>query len=79
MTSKLATLLPAITPSTEDVSVPTSGLHMEPVVGQCEALEPFLLDSRAVELATAQAQLALLQARAGQIAPPESDRRLPRN
>jgi hypothetical protein len=78
LTNKLSTLLPNIAPVAEDVSMPTSGLHMEPVIGECEALEPFLRDSRAIELATAQAQLALLQARNAQLAT-ESDRRLPRN
>jgi hypothetical protein len=57
LTDKLSTLLATVGPVTEDVSLPTNGLHMESVLGQCEALEPFLKDSRDIELALRRAQV----------------------
>ena len=51
LTDKLSDLLKDLKPVvTEDVSLPTSGLHMEPALGQCEALEPYMKDRRDIDL-----------------------------
>ena len=74
LTKTLAQQLPGLKPAVEDVSLPTSGLHMEPVLGQCDALEPFLVDSRNIELTFRQgkadrvaAEAAVERARAARI------------
>jgi hypothetical protein len=58
----------------EDVVLPTNGLHMEAVVGSCDALEPFLLQSRLIEQQAASARANLAKASAKQVAI-ENDRR----
>jgi hypothetical protein len=49
-----------------DVTLPTAGMHMESLLGQCEALEPYMQERRAVDLqarkaAAASAEAAALQ------------------
>ncbi len=64
LTKTLAQQLPGLKPAVQDVSLPTSGLHMEPVLGQCDALEPFLVDSRNIELTFRQGKAAARRPRA---------------
>ena len=73
LTDKLAALLKAVTPATEDVTLPTNGLHMEAALGTCEALEPFLKDSRDIELALRRAEVARAVA-AGEVEKAEAAR-----
>lgn len=56
VTAGLGGQMAAVGPASTDISLPTNGLHMEPVLGQCDALEPFLKESRAIELALRRAQ-----------------------
>src|SRR5262249_27447842 len=66
--SKGDLLLPPVDPDTTSVALPTGGLYMEASLGLCDALEPFVVDSRNVELAGARAQVALAEERAKQMA-----------
>jgi hypothetical protein len=51
LTKNLQQLLDSnVTAVTEEVVLPTSGLHMEPVLGQCDALEPYMHERRAIDL-----------------------------
>jgi hypothetical protein len=76
LTETLSDQLVELEPAVEDVTLPTSGLHMEPVLGQCDALEPYLVATRDNEIAAAQAQLALAQARTAQVGIENSRRQL---
>jgi hypothetical protein len=51
-------------PGPETISLPTGGIYSESVVGNCDGLEPYLIERRAVDLKLrkAQAQLAKTQA-----------------
>jgi hypothetical protein len=44
------------------ISLPTNGFHLEPVVGTCEALEDFLVESRKRELLKRDLELAQMEA-----------------
>ena len=68
--------LPAVKPSMTSVALPTGGLYMEAVLGQCDALEPFLAASRDVELAAAKAQVELAEERVRQLALETQRRRM---
>jgi hypothetical protein len=48
------------------VTVPTNGMHMEPVLGECDALEQYLHDRRDIDLAERKAVVRLREALAGQ-------------
>jgi hypothetical protein len=39
------------------VSIPTAGVYMESLLGKCEALEPFLLDHRNLDLRGKEAEV----------------------
>jgi hypothetical protein len=54
------------TPKTLPISVPTNGMHMEPVLGDCEALEPYLRQRRDIDLAEREAGRRLREALASQ-------------
>jgi hypothetical protein len=61
-------VLPVAQPIATSVSLPTGGLYMEASLGQCDALEPHLVDSRLVELASAKAQVDQMVERTKQLA-----------
>jgi hypothetical protein len=69
-----ASLRAGVKPVVEELSLPTNGLHMEPVMGQCDALEPYLAEGRTIELEAASARAALARESANQVAI-ENDRR----
>jgi hypothetical protein len=48
------------------ITVPTNGMHMEPVLGECEALEQYLHDRRDADLAERNAVVRLREALAAQ-------------
>jgi hypothetical protein len=41
----------------DSAALPTNGVYMESMVGSCEALEPFLLDHRKLDVADKQAEV----------------------
>jgi hypothetical protein len=45
--------------SKSDVALPTPALYMEALLGQCDALEPFLVDHRKIDTDKALAELAI--------------------
>lgn len=47
---------PKVEPTEESISLPTAGVHVESMLGKCDALEQYLLDRRVIEQQMAQAQ-----------------------
>jgi hypothetical protein len=67
LTAGLGEQLKALRPIViDDVSLPTSGLHMEAALGQCDALEPYLHDRRDIDLQTRRAAAVRAEADAQQ-------------
>lgn len=48
-----------IKPKSQTATLPTSGVHVESVLGQCDALEPYLHERREIDLGLRKAQLDL--------------------
>ncbi len=53
-----------IEPREEIISLPTNGMHIDSILGQCESLEPYLLERQEIEkqMAKAQADIAVEKA-----------------
>lgn len=51
----------AIKETTEEIVLPTVGVHLEAVVGQCDAIEPYLVERREIDKLSRAAQASLLE------------------
>ena len=67
LTKDLKQLLDSkVKPSAEKIVLPTNGLHMEPVLGDCDALEPYMHERREIDLRTRRAAAQRAEAEAEQ-------------
>jgi hypothetical protein len=53
-------------PESMTLALPTGGMHLETVLGQCDGLEPYMQDRRAIDLQLRQAEAARVVAEAEQ-------------